>query len=134
MINESLLENLTKELYAVLQSEERLSTCTVDLSKGEQNILRYVCGYVGMKRHKCFIKQPEQKAAAFVKCLDHMHAIGVMGPTSAFVEYTKEWVDKVNREVMKYATCSLSLKWQCDTDSQIKFLLIGSSRFTTKKR
>ena len=49
-----------------------------------------------------------------------------------------EWVDKVNREELLdvSVTCSLPLiwKWQCDTDSQIKSLLIGSSRFTTKKR
>ena len=47
LVNESLLENLTNlEMYAVPQC---LPTCTMNLSKDEENNIRYACGYVGMK-------------------------------------------------------------------------------------
>ena len=60
----------------------------------EEKIIRYVCGFVGMKLHDRFIKQHGNKAAEFVECIDHMH---VVGPASSFLDYTREWVDKVNR-------------------------------------
>ena len=60
----------------------------------EENIIRYACGFVGMKLHDRFIKQHGNKAAEFVECIDHMH---VVGPASSFLDYTREWVDKVNR-------------------------------------
>ena len=86
LVNESLLENLTKEMYAVPQCSP---TCTMNLSKDEEDIIRYACGYVGMKLYNRFVKQPGEKAAAFVECIDHMRA---EGPTSSLQEYTREWV------------------------------------------
>lgn len=65
LVNESLLENLTKEMYTVPQCSP---TCTMNLSKDEENIIRYACGYVGMKLYNRFVKQPGEKAAAFVEC------------------------------------------------------------------
>ena len=66
LVNESLLENLTKEMYAVPQCSP---TCTMNLSKDEENIiLRYACGYFGKKLYNRFVKQPGEKAAAFVEC------------------------------------------------------------------
>ena len=47
-----------------------------------------------MKLHNQFVKQPGEKAASFVKCIDYMHAVG---PSSSLLEYTREWIDKVNR-------------------------------------
>ena len=47
-----------------------------------------------MKLHQRFIKVPGEKAAQFVESLSHMHS---EGPTSSLLEYTKEWVEKVNR-------------------------------------
>ena len=47
-----------------------------------------------MKLHNKFVKQSGKKAATFVECIDHMHAAG---PTTSLLDYTREWVDKVNR-------------------------------------
>ena len=47
-----------------------------------------------MKLYNRFVKQPSEKAAAFVECIDHMRA---EGPTSSLQEYTREWVEKINR-------------------------------------
>ena len=37
---------------------------------------------------------PGEKAAQFVECLSNMHSDG---PTSSLLDYTKEWVERVNR-------------------------------------
>lgn len=47
-----------------------------------------------MKLHTKFLKVPGEKAAQFVECLDHMKGDGT---SSSLLNYTKEWVDKVNR-------------------------------------
>jgi len=96
LINESLLENMARDMYTIPQPRE--STCTRDniiicLSKDEQNIIQYACGYVGVKLHNRFVKQHGEKAASFVECIYYMHAVG---PSSSLLEYTREWVDKVN--------------------------------------
>ena len=72
------------------------ATCSqaMSLSKDEQNVLRYCCGYVGMRLHKKFLKVSGQKAAQFVECLSHMRADGT---SSSLLNYTKEWVNKINR-------------------------------------
>jgi len=93
LINESLLENMAKDMYTIPQPRESTSTLDICLSKDEQNI-RYACGYVGVKLHNRFVKQHGKKAASFVECIDCMHAVG---PSSSLLEYTREWVDKVDR-------------------------------------
>ena len=40
------------------------------------------------------MKAPGEKAARFVECLSQMHS---EGPTSSLLDYTKEWVERVNR-------------------------------------
>lgn len=64
------------------------------LSSDECNVLRYACGYVAMKLQRKYLRDPSDKAAVFVECLDHMEA---EGPASSLIEYTRKWVDQVNR-------------------------------------
>ena len=54
-----------------------------------------------MKLHDRFIKQDGSKAAQFVECIDSMH---VVGPASSFLDYTREWIDKVNRGSLFYVS------------------------------
>ena len=95
LMNESLFEGLIKETF---QGEQHPSPPdhekALHLTKDECNILRYACGYVTMKLQTRFLKQPGNKAAVFVECLDHMEA---EGPTSSLLAYTREWVDRINR-------------------------------------
>lgn len=88
---EVCFENMIKERYATTPA--KTSTAT-SLTVDEENIIRYACGFVGMKLHDRFIKQHGSKAAEFVECIDSMH---VAGQASSFLDYTREWVDKVNR-------------------------------------
>ena len=92
LMNESLFEGLIKETF---QGEQHPSPPdhekALHLTKDEW---RYACGYVAMKLQTRFLKQPGNKAAVFVECLDHMEA---EGPTSNLLAYTREWVDRINR-------------------------------------
>ena len=47
----------------------------------EANIIRYACGFVGMKLHDRFMGTDKA-----VECIDHMH---VVGPASSFLGWTK---------------------------------------------
>ena len=42
------------------------------MSKDEENILRYACGFVAMKLKKRFLKRPCEKSAKFIYCLRKM--------------------------------------------------------------
>ena len=54
-------------------------------------------GFVSMKIRQRFSKISGDKAAQFVKCLDRMRHDGDEGSTTSFMDYTREWVHKVNR-------------------------------------
>ena len=69
-------------------------THEVTLLAEEENIVRYVSGYVAMKLGKKFKKQNGEKASQFMECLTRM---SVMGDDTSFYNYTKQWVKSVNR-------------------------------------
>lgn len=96
IVNEALFEKLIEVMYRV-EPEESTQSDTAEaalLTKDEENILRYACGYVGLKLYQCLIKMPGKKVAQFVECLGNMHS---EGPTSSLLDYTKESMEKVNR-------------------------------------
>lgn len=60
----------------------------------DENVFRYVSGYVSLKLMRRFEKQSGAKVRQFVECLSKM---AVMGEESSFYEYTKEWLKLANR-------------------------------------
>lgn len=66
----------------------------VQLTLDEANVLRYACGFVGMKLHKKFLKMKGVKAAEFTECLNNFQ---VEGTSTSLLDYTKNWVERVNR-------------------------------------
>ena len=64
------------------------------LTADEENILRYVAGYVPFKLMKRFEEQSSRQAAEFVECLSHM---SVGGEVTDFSTYTMKWLEQVNR-------------------------------------
>ena len=75
------------------KTREAVSSSRV-LTKDEQNIVRYASGYIAVSLLRRYKQQHGQKAASFVECLSHM---AVDGPGDSFMDYTKEWISKVNR-------------------------------------
>ena len=66
----------------------------MQLTLDEANVLRYACGFVGMKLHKKFLKIKGVKAAEFTECLNNFQ---VEGTSTSLLDYTKNWVERVNR-------------------------------------
>ena len=66
----------------------------VEETEDEENVIRYACGYVGMKLYNRFMKQKSNKAGIFVEIVDQMY---VDGPESSLLEYSRMWVERVNR-------------------------------------
>ena len=64
------------------------------LTADEENILRYVAGYVPFKLMKRFEEQSSRQAAEYVECLSHM---SVGGEVTDFSTYTMQWLEQVNR-------------------------------------
>lgn len=92
LVNQHLFEEIVKSEYEVCTSEQRSARRV--LSKDEENIIRYACGYVTM-RLLCKFKRTEgNKAASFVECLSHM---AIEGPEESLLKYTQEWIKKIDR-------------------------------------
>lgn len=64
------------------------------LTVDEENILRYVAGYVPYKMLKRYEKNPSMNSAGVIECLS---AMAVNGDESGFFEYTTQWIARVNR-------------------------------------
>ena len=93
LVNESIVYSLVKATFP--QFEMTRATPTIEITKDEENILRYICGYIAMKLKHKFLKVKSERGAQFVECLSKMENDG---PTTSFLDYTQEWVKKVNRE------------------------------------
>ena len=92
LVNEVVFERMIKSRY--IPAKITVNAAPPSLTVEEENIIRYACGYVGMKLHNRYIKQHGDRAAEFVDCIDSMNVKGV---ASSCLDYTREWVDKVNR-------------------------------------
>ncbi len=93
LVNETILEQLITEMFPTYK-ETPPENEAVLLTRDEENVIRYACGYVAMKLQKKYLKEHGKKAAKFVSCLDCMYADG---PSSSLLNYTREWVERVNR-------------------------------------
>ena len=90
-INQKLYEDIVKSHYA---TQPRISTRKSSLLPDEENIIRYASGYVPMVLMKRHEKNVSKKSVAFIECLGNM---AVNGEDSTLLEYTTQWVSKVNR-------------------------------------
>ena len=66
----------------------------VTFTKDEMNALRYVAGYVPHKLLRKHEVKDDQRSDEFTTCLGNM---AVVGESCDLFEYTKEWLEKVNR-------------------------------------
>lgn len=85
-INQRLFEEILRA-HTSLTDDDKASQRA--LTVGEANALRYTAGYVPFALKKKLSHQPE-----FVQCLDQL---GVSGEGDSYLEYTKKWIELVNR-------------------------------------
>ena len=60
----------------------------------EENVIRYVSGFIAHKLLQVYKKDHSPRAALYVECLTSM---AVSGPESNFYDYTKMWIHLVDR-------------------------------------
>lgn len=99
--NRPLQQAVFEELYKMCV-EDSLSSCKVEdrptsdspLTVDELNVVRYVGGYVARSLLRKYEKMNTLVALQFVDCLGEMAVDGEGGNA---LDYTKIWMDKVNR-------------------------------------
>ena len=84
-INQKLFEEILRARTSLINIEASQRPLTV----GEANALRYAAGYVPFALKRKLSHRPE-----FVQCLDQL---GVSGQGDTYLEYTKKWIELVNR-------------------------------------
>ena len=96
IVNDAMFEMMIHRLCEDHCSVRDSNECQLEaeMTEDELKIIRYACGYVGMKLHNRFLKQHGEKAARYVECIYQMYA---NGPNSSLLEYTREWVERINR-------------------------------------
>ena len=94
IINESIFQDLIMKMFQQPCVQECVTVVT--LNEDEENIIRYACGYIGMKLQSKYLKMQGEKAAEFVECLDKLQADDQQTETSSFLAYTTKWISLIN--------------------------------------
>ena len=95
IINESIFQDHIMKMFQQPCVQERVTVVT--LNEDEENIIRYACGYIGMKLQSKYLKMQGEKAAEFVECLDKLQAYDQQTETSSFLAYTTKWISLIDR-------------------------------------
>lgn len=93
-ISRHLFNHAMIEYFKEHFGSEHCGKSSITLLVEEDNALRYASGYVAMRLSKKFERKSGDKAAQFVECLSQM---ANMGSDTSFYQYTKEWVESINR-------------------------------------
>ena len=93
-VNRQIFEQLLLDELTAHHPKGAAVPCPDKLFSEEENVIRYMSGYVALKLMKKYKKEDYTKASQFVECLAGM---AVDGPESSFYEYTKEWMKLVDR-------------------------------------
>ena len=80
--------------YFATDSQASSATGSPILTVDEENIVRYIAGYVPLKLMRKYEKQGSSKAAMFVETLSNMK---VNGQEADFAAYAMKWIEEVNR-------------------------------------
>ena len=95
MMRQYTSQKLFDKIYVSYFSTKDTQPCeNIILSMEEENIVRYIAGYVPLKLLRKYEKQSSTKASMYVECLSNMK---VDGQEADFVTYAKKWTEEVNR-------------------------------------
>ena len=90
---------MEEAVLVIFPKEPRdVDTAQSTLKADDEQALRYVAGYVVLVLKKKYEKRSDPKALKYVHCLSEMNEnTDTESEPPAFLEYTKLWIDKVNR-------------------------------------
>ena len=94
---------------------------TSSMSKDELNVLQYVGGYVPHSLLKKYEKRSGTKYEQFITCLGNM---AVLSEHDCFLEYTKEWVQRVNRGGL-FPLNNTTYLFFISIEKQVRNILLG---------
>ena len=89
--NHKMFEEMIKAKFGVVC---RKLVSQAALSKDEECIVRYAAGYIPFVLMKKYQKSCSMASVSIVECLSSM---AVNGDESNFLEYTRDWLVKINR-------------------------------------
>ena len=72
---------------------KRSAVDDVFITKNELNILQYVGGFVP----HALLQKFERNSRRYEQCIECLREMAVAGDSSDFLQYTREWISKVNR-------------------------------------
>ena len=91
-VNQKMFEEILKSRFGV--QPRKSPQCQASLSQDEECIVRYAAGYIPLVLLKKHEKSQSLASVSFVECLSSM---AVNGEESSFLEYTRDWLVKINR-------------------------------------
>ena len=91
-VNRRIFEKLLTSRFSVTPKENPVMQS--GFLAEEENVIRYISGFVAHKLLQVYKKDHSPQAAPYVECLMSM---AVSGPESNFYDYTKMWIRLVDR-------------------------------------
>ena len=97
LVTRRVMDEIVKTAF-VLDDQESASPQDQPLKAEEEQALRYVAGYIPMKLKKKYEKHPNnERASKYFECLNAMNEETGGDCDVDFLQYTKLWVEQVNR-------------------------------------
>lgn len=96
LFNQALVSCLQQDAKQEARPKVTAASCsgTSTLGADEENIIRYMAGYIPFKLLKAYKKKDSEEAAMVVDCLS---AMGQSGREDDFDAYTEEWTKAISR-------------------------------------
>ena len=94
LFDQDLVSRLGTDKRHEYQPTLSTATATDGLGSDEENIIRYIAGYIPFKLMKAYEKKDTQEDANVLDCLSEM---AISGPVDDFYTYTQEWTRAINR-------------------------------------
>ena len=92
--NQKLFDDIYISYFTSNDESEMCTSPALSLSTDEDNIIRYIAGYVPFKLFKKYEKKSSEKASSYIECLSHMK---VNGNEGSFATYATAWIEEMNR-------------------------------------
>ena len=119
-VNQKLYEMMLQQHFSAT-SLTLSPTPVTEMTTDELNALQYAAGYIPHALLKKYEKRTGQKYEEFIECLGYM---AVQSEYTDFLEYTKKWIDRVNRGGL-FPLNNTTYLFFIEVEKQVRILLPG---------
>ncbi|CAH1241400.1 Hypp6358 [Branchiostoma lanceolatum] len=96
-VSRKVLEGLLRKKHSVDVPSASASNTDITISSHEEQVLRYIAGYIPHALLRRYQRFSNKTAQVYVAVLQKWKVSAVTKTQTTFLEYTKGWVDRVNR-------------------------------------